>query len=278
MTIKDIQVYVDNDYACRKRIEMAVKLTEIFNANLTGIHVRRHHSNPDYNVPVSEELRLIYDDILNDNESEAHSLFTKITDANDVAVSWRSPSGSLNSSIADEALYCDLLVLGQPNPKDPLSIDEENTGEVLMSSGYPCLLVPYNYESSATRFNESPLIAWDGSREASRAVHNALPLLKKAGDATVLILESEKLDMTHSDSIEEMIAEHLGRHGINIKVDIPQGSLQSPGETLLNYADAHNHDLIVMGAYGYARWHKIVLGSATQTILENTKVPVFMSH
>jgi len=276
MTVKDILVHVDNDNACRNRIEVAVNLAVLLDANLTGVYVRRHFSFSDHNVPDSDAMEVVYEDILNDNESEAHSSFNKLTLQGNAEVSWRSSSGSLPNVVVDEARYCDLLVLGQPDPKDQLSLDEGIAGEIIMSSGCPCLLIPCDREIAMLA--RSPLIVWDGSRESSRAVNDALPLLKESCKATVLIIMHEPTSTAIEDRPDTMISEHLARHDIDVKVDVSRESLQSTGDKILSYADANEHDLIIMGAYGHARWREIVLGSATRAVLKKTKVPVLMSH
>jgi len=279
MTIKDIQVHVDIDSVCSKRVEIAANLAISFNSHLTGVHIRRYLPAPNSGMlseSANERVSKLYDEVLNENESIARATFDRVIGDDKSNFTWKSSQGSLTSELATESRFCDFLVIGQPDPKDSSSLIGGLADEVIITSGRPCLLVPYQGES--IKFGESPLIPWDGSREASGAVHAALPLLKKAGKATILIVEPEKLDTAFGDIPGARISEHLGRHGIKVKVDVSRGSSQSTGRTIINYADEFGHDLIVMGAYGHARWREIVLGGATRTILKDTKVPVLMSH
>ena len=277
MSIKDIQVHIDNDAACSKRVKMAVNLAATMNAHLTGVHVRRSFPFPEYSmVPTSADVIKVYDDILNDQESKARAVFDESIAQDNTKTSWQSLIGSLSYHLANEAHYADLLVIGQPNSEDLSSLESGIANEIIMSAGRPCLLVPHHGDSVS--FGESPLVAWDGSREASRAVHDALPFLKQAGKATIIIVEPERADPNFGDLPGTVISEHLARHDINVKVEVSRGSLQSTGDTILSYADAYGHDLVVMGAYGHSRLREIVLGGATRNIMKQATIPVLMSH
>ena len=277
MTIRDIQVHVDNDTACSKRVKVAADLATTVNAHLTGVHIRRSFPFPAYSmVPTSGDVLEVYHEILEDHESKARTVFDETIGQDNTKTSWRSLIGSLSYHLANEARYADLLVLSQPDPSDTLSLNDGITDEIIMSAGRPCLLVPH--QGSSDSFGDSPLIAWDGSREASRAVHDALSLLEKAGKATVIIVEPERADPNFGDLPGTVISEHLARHDVNVKVEVSRGGLQNTGDTILTYVDAYGHDLIVMGAYGHSRWREIVLGGATRKILTDMKVPVLMSH
>jgi nucleotide-binding universal stress UspA family protein len=218
----------------------------------------------------------VYHNILDDQESKARKVFDAAIAQNSATTSWRSIIGGLSYELASQARYSDLLILGQPDPSEVISLNDGVADEIILSAGRPCLLVPYH--SGTFSVGESPLIAWDGSAEASRAIHDALPLLTRAGKATILIIEPEGLDTSFGDLPGTMISEHLAHHGINVKLEVSRGSSQSTGDTIMTYADAYGHDLIVMGAYGHSRMREIVLGGATRTMMKEMKVPVLMSH
>lgn len=279
MTFKDIQVHVDIDAACGKRLELAVNLASKFNAHLTGVHVRRLFPYPAYGVlSASESVGVFeaYNEVLGDHESTARATFDRVIGQVNPAVSWRATTGSPANELAEDARYCDLLVLGQADHNDEFSLNDGLADKIIMSAGRPCLLVPFR--GSPVEFGQSPLIAWDGSREASRAVHDALPLLKLAGKATFIIVEPEKLGTNFGNLPGAAIAEHLARHDITITVEVSRDSKQNTGDTILTYADAYGHDLIVMGAYGHSRLREVVVGGATRTIMKKAEVPVLLSH
>lgn len=276
MTIKDLHVHVDNDAICGKRLKAAVDLATRLNAHLTGVYVRSAFPIPNYGeTPLSTDVLEMYVKMHNDNEAKAHELFTRHI-GQSATTSWRALAGSVPGVLANEGRYSDLLILGQPDPDDEKSLTRNLADQVIFTAGRPCLLIPYI--GTQAGFGQSPLIAWDGSREAARAIHDALPLLKLAGKATVLIARPEKLDADFGDLPGAMISEHLARHDINVEVEVLRDGIQDTSEAILSYADAHHCDLIIMGAYGHSRWREIVLGGVTRDIMADMRIPVFMSH
>ena len=274
MTIKDVQVHLASDTACKKRLQIAVNIANNFDAYLTAVHIRRSFSLPaEITAPMSEGVLTLHREILDEQEAKCRAMFDASVKHSSVKSRCQLLVGSPSNHLINEALHADLVILGQPDPKDAWSLNDGMVDEIIMSAGRPCLLVPHHF--SGDDFGKSPLIAWDRSREASRAVHDALPLLKQAGQATILLVEPEEVDGPFSDF---PIADHLARHDIKVEVEVVRGPLKNTGGTILTYAESCNHDLLVMGAYGHSRWREIVLGGVTRTILKEMKAPVLMSH
>jgi nucleotide-binding universal stress UspA family protein len=122
------------------------------------------------------------------------------------------------------------------------------------------------------------LVAWDGSREATRAVHDALPFMRTAQSTTILSVNAAHAG-EHGRIPGADIATVIARHGAPVKVEnIETGPGGSVGEVLLSQVADSGADLLVMGAYGHARWRELVMGGATRTILRSMTVPVLMSH
>jgi nucleotide-binding universal stress UspA family protein len=171
----------------------------------------------------------------------------------------------------------DLIVAGQDDPEDPESyVGDFFPENLVLSSGRPVLLVPNATNARST--GERVLIAWDGGREATRAIHDSLPFLRGAKSATVLTVngehQGERARIPGAD-----IATVLARHGVRVEVaDIETGPGAAVGEVLLSQVADSGADLLVMGGYGHARWRELVMGGATRTILRSMTVPVLMSH
>jgi nucleotide-binding universal stress UspA family protein len=145
-----------------------------------------------------------------------------------------------------------------------------------MSAGRPVLLVPY--ASSVTSPGAHVMVGWDGSREATRAVHDAMPFMRAAKATTVVTVNGARGEPRPRIPGAD-IATLIARHGVNVEVkDIEASSDASIGDALLSQASAIGADLLVMGAYGHARWQELVMGGATRTILKSMTVPVLMSH
>lgn len=178
--------------------------------------------------------------------------------------------------ISLQARYCDLIVIGQTDPHDQAPAVEADFPEfVVMNSARPVLIIPYSGQFGTV--GKKALIAWDGSLAATRAVANAIPLLKHADAVEVVVFNPEEQTGIHGEQPGADIGLYLARH--DIKVNVSQQTISIPvGEALLSLASDLGTDLIVMGGYGHARFREILLGGVTRTILASMTVPVLMSH
>jgi hypothetical protein len=120
----------------------------------------------------------------------------------------------------------------------------------LLASGAPLLTLPNDWKLSAV--GENIVIAWNASREAIRAVHDAMPLLVKAKKVTIFTFSARESAL-HATS--EMLSDHLLRHGVVAQIsDWPDTGEMSALEALFASLDTQNADLIVAGAFGHSRF------------------------
>lgn len=182
-------------------------------------------------------------------------------------------------SLVQHAHCSDLTVLTQP---DPGAVDHvpalELVEQVVLYSARPTLILPYagRFEAMGT----NAVVAWDDSREAARALADALPLLRRA--ASVRILSWSESEANDDDDAAgrvrlEALRRWLMRQGVTAEVHVQPGQLDI-AEAMLSRAADLGADLIVMGAYGHARWRERLLGGATRGVLASMTVPVLMSH
>jgi nucleotide-binding universal stress UspA family protein len=134
------------------------------------------------------------------------------------------------------------------------------------------MVIPYI--GARRRIGNKLLVAWNGSREAARAVADAMPLLERADE--VKVLSAKPLDIGDLSGAD--IALHLARHDVNTEASSSANKDIDIGDLLLNEAAQEGADLLVMGAYGHSRFRETVLGGATRHVLKNMTVPVLMSH
>ena len=167
----------------------------------------------------------------------------------------------------------DLSVVPQAEPDRPgpagLIIET-----ALFESGRPVLVVPY-IQKAGLRLDKV-MVCWDGSRNATRAIADAMPFLARAKKIDVLIVAGEQVKYEEVPGAD--IAHHLARH--NLKVDLKRVvavDVDVPN-TILSQAADSSADLIVMGGYGHSRLREFILGGATEGILASMTVPVLMSH
>jgi nucleotide-binding universal stress UspA family protein len=143
---------------------------------------------------------------------------------------------------------------------------------VLFGSGGPTWMFP---EGETTSHLASAAIAWDGGRAAARAVRDALPVLSKVKQATILCATDDK---SIAPGSVNALQEFLRQHGIVAAIQLFGRGERSIGEVLQDKALESGAGLLVMGAYGHSRFREFVLGGATRTILTHRRLPILMSH
>jgi nucleotide-binding universal stress UspA family protein len=121
-------------------------------------------------------------------------------------------------------------------------------------------------------------MAWDGRRESSRALFDAIPAMLKADSVCLHRINPGYEDKHRIVGITEDLANTLARHGVQLEVSHSTARTRDVGKELLQIAADKGADLIVMGAYGHSRLHELLLGGTTRQVLKEMKIPVLMSH
>ena len=200
MRLRDILVHLDATQRAETRLRLAADLARRHGAHLTGLHVI------DIELPVvfSGEAggAAVLVDLLeemrrdaSDSASKAEAAFRERLRLDGIAGEWRSVEGVAREQVALHARYADLVVVGQDEPAAERRSGSEIVEHVLFASGRPVLVVP-----SAGRFEavgHRALVGWNASREAARAVNDALPLLAQAEAVTVLAVNPRRGDGGH---------------------------------------------------------------------------------
>jgi len=273
---KTLLVPVDGREKSTRSLELAFRIAGTFDSHLVGLFIQ-----PTPHIPssakadgVEKVLRELQQKAISELTREARARFDSVMKPGMERAEWRTTGGRRAEAVALHARYADLVVINQT---DPQSADATHFADgVLLSVGRPVLLVPYAGETS--RFGRNVLVCWNASREASRAVIDALPLLKAAEKVTVLSIDPKESGTGHGESPGSDIALYLARHGVNAVVTQTVSGSVEIGSVILSRAFDIGADLIVMGAYGHSRAREIVMGGATRTMLQSMTVPVLMSH
>ena len=277
MAFKDILVHVDNFANSPARLKAAIKLAESNDARLTGLYVLFKPYLPGYvEVQISAEILEKQAELVKQQAEKAEKKFKAATGKNGLQSEWRVEEGDTAKIFSQQARYHDLAVVGQGHPDSYIFVaDREMPDRMILSCGRPVLVIPYvgDFET----IGENVMVAWDAGTMATRAVHDALPILKAAKTVTVMVVNPKDGDNDIGNLPGADISAHLARHGVNAEADHVRSDLD-PGNMLLSRAADKGADLIVMGAYGHARWTEIVLGGVTKHMLNSMTVPVLMSH
>jgi nucleotide-binding universal stress UspA family protein len=281
MRYKDLVVVLDSAADARGRIGLAAALAEAFSAHLVGLY-----PIPSAELPRSAgyadlaALEPIYREWRARAVEQAETVreaFEHLTKLRGVSSEWRAVTDGSEADPALHARYADLTILGQRDPdNDEMAMIRPHPERVTLSSGRPILVVPYagHFEQVGRRV----LVAWNASREAARAVADAMPLLANAEAVTVMAVDPQSGPDGHGDLPGADIALHLARHGVAAQIERTVSAEVPIGEVLLSRAADLGADLLVMGAYGHSRVHELLLGGATRSILASMTIPVLMSH
>ncbi|KQW21441.1 universal stress protein UspA [Afipia sp. Root123D2] len=147
---------------------------------------------------------------------------------------------------------------------------------LIFDSGRPVIALPPEPSPKPTQSFDNVIVAWDFSRQSSRAVADALPILKQSKRVFILTVTNEKIIDTKRSGVE--LAKHLSRHGVEVILDVVDAAGRDIGTVLRSHIQLRNGDLLVMGAYGHSRFREFVLGGATRSMLLRPPVPTFLSH
>ena len=273
MQYKDILLYIDDGKSNAARVEAVLGLARDHGATVTGVTL----------APIRAAKANIIGVHATDNcEQDAQNRLDDFMEqAKVLGISARSriiyhQEGEVPRKIAQYARNFDLVVLRQSNPGgEDASLIEEVAEQVILLSGRPVFFMPY---IGAHRLPcKKAAVAWDGTPAASRALHNALPLLAGLDEVMILIIEGKKKTARGKLLTNDLIG-HLKSHGVNAVVKRQTaGDFDVPTIILNNISD-NDIDVLVMGGYGTPSLQQKIFGGVTKTLLGSMTVPVLMSH
>jgi len=280
MQYKNILVYLDQGASNPERVNTAIAIAKAHGAHLTGVAV---NATPTKNLMLKLGIgnsQALIEQARVDAQSTLER-FTQTAEAADVSFDTRSIECSENRApeqLARMARIFDISIMRQANPDKPhANFIRDLTEEVMFSSGRPVFFMPYIGAHQIPC--KTGLIAWDGSKAATRAVHDALPLLESMEKVIILVVDAEKIE--HYDKTSkpgDLLSAHLTAHGINNKVSrIPSAGV-STSTVVLNELSNTGADILIMGGYGTPKLREVIMGGVTRTLFECMTVPVMMSH
>jgi nucleotide-binding universal stress UspA family protein len=249
MTVADILVYADPTAASAERLDLALRLAHRLEAYLIGVV-------PEDAAAVGER-------------------FEKMLSNEALLGEWHMAIGLTEPFVTRWAHCTDLVILGQRIPDHDTGLYRPE--DVILSCSRPVLVVPYAGRRP-DRLGEHVLVAWNGSRQAGRAVEEALPLMNASSAVTVLLVDPDD-ELADVELAQDLVA-HLGRHGLNARTQVIRRDLATSAvsNTILTQVAELDADLLVMGAYSHSRFREIILGGVTRDILRDMNVPVLMAH
>ncbi|HWT38891.1 MAG TPA: universal stress protein [Paraburkholderia sp.] len=279
MSYRNILVQLDTGAKAHPRLEIALRAAHQFHARLTALFTTYIPDPHAFFVMAgTASYYAEHERQRNERCAALERLFHAEAARAKVDGRWIAASGYANDVVPPYARLADLVIAGQADPEDPESFIADQFAEhLLMSAGRPVLLVPAH--GAHATLGQRVLVAWDGSREATRAIHDAMPFLSHAADVTLLTVNATRDEPPAWRIPGSDIALTIARHGVKVNVrELSADDDAAVGDVLLSQAAESGCDMIVMGAYAHSRLHELVLGGATRTVLQSMTVPVLLSH
>lgn len=279
MSYKSIVVHLDTSAHVHARLEFALRVAKQFDAHLTGLFSIFEPEPRSFNV-VAGTADYYRQQASQRAERRAalQEHFLAALSRAQLGGEWISSDEYANIAVTRRGRCADLIVAGQDDLNDPEAyVGEHFQEDLIMTAGRPVLIVPS--AGTALSPGRHVMLAWDGSREAARAAHDALPFIVQAQRTTVVTVNGEPGVARDSRVPCIEIAAAIARHGAQVAVNEIDADWGVPiGDVLLSHQAEIGADLVAMGAYGHARWQELVMGGATRAFLKSATVPVLMSH
>lgn len=279
MAYKTILVHLDQSSHTESRIKLSAALAALSSAHLVGAAMTglSRYVFADGLVSVNDPTLTHHVDFLRKYATEAMHSYEKLAS--------QEGANSIESRLIDDdavggmvlqARYSDLLVIGQTDPSSSIPGVLPNFPEqIVLNSARPVLVIPYVY--TFKQLSSRPLIAWDGSPAATRAITGALPILTHAKKVDLVVFNPSDEKLVHGEQPGADIALYLSRHGVKVQV-ISHTVKTDIGQALLSLATDLGNDLIVMGGYGHSHFRETLMGGVTKTIFASMTVPVLIAH
>jgi len=265
-----IMVPMDSGPEAQSRVKLATALADRFSSRLIGVAAH------PISVPLYFEASVagvasaieLQEKAATREIASVEAVFRKIV-ATRNRTEWRQAHSLPSDFILQQARAADLIVASRPRPEQdipgPMVVD---AGDLVMNAGRPVLFVPPDVDYLMAK---TVLIGWKDTREARRAVADALPFLKGAQHVVVVSVDN------NDHSVKDVIA-YLGCHGVDASLAVQPPGSGSVADDLLRIADQETADLIVSGAYGHSRAREWMLGGVTRDLLDHARVCCLMAH
>lgn len=278
MTPKDIVVFIEGADGRDARLGFAAALAEAWDAHLIATFVTeelalRRHAGHAIGAGLSSMMEL-HRQTVERACTDVRAAFEAIVANRTMTHEWRVSRDEIGEALMLHARHASLAIVG-PSP----TIDQPTTvlslsEDVIFASGRPTLRLPLDWP--AGRLPRRIVVGWNGSREAARAIADAMPFLTAAEAVHLVVVPEGKIRGLLGAEPGADVSRHLARHGVNVTLTQLAGG--DAGSLLLDHARRHDADLLVMGASGQSRISEFIFGGATRWILAHALLPVLLSR
>jgi nucleotide-binding universal stress UspA family protein len=283
MTYKTILVSLNNIEQQKALLQVCSIIARKDEAHVVGLYVVpavQVFSNVEAATPV---VISDYHDYFENRRQATRDHFEAFLNKEGLQGEWHpvnSNSPDVASSTVAEAKKADVVIVSHSQSSPQSGEEKEMLARLVLESGRPVLIVPGKGKITTFKSSlaEKAIVGVNGSRESTRAMFDAIPLLKNCAEVRVVWVDPYK----HRDEAGEVPGSEeaalLARHGIKAVAEAMMADGRDPGEALLMRGKDLGAGLVVLGAYGHSRLREYIFGGATRYVLQNLNVPILMSH
>lgn len=274
MTIKNILVAYTGSKSSHRALNVAMLMARKYDAHLTGVIT---HGLPTALYSYGSHLPQTAMHQLEEADREHRaivrkSFHTATIDLNSETTHFLDVFGEADEKLMEVARTYDLVIMGMSDEDSEFQHMEVHPDVVARKSGRPVLVVPSTYE--AETLGDTALLAWDGRRAAARAMADAMQIFESKRCVSVLTVgETEDATKTALPIITQ-----LERHNIPCKTIVKERKKRGIAQCILETVEEESAGILVMGAYEHSKIAEDLFGGVTNTVLEKSKIPVFLSH
>ncbi|MCM5680575.1 universal stress protein [Schlegelella sp. S2-27] len=278
MSYRTILVHLDDSPRCNVRVDLAAQVAAGQGGHLIGLAPTGWVEMPasvGQAVGGVSYIQLSFDHLMQRAQRISAAFSAHLSGRQGLSYESRVHEGDPTGAVIRMARCSDLAVIGQAEDDASSPAPSDLPQQVVLGAGVPVLVVPYagHFDLIGRRV----LVAWDGSRESTRALVSALPLFERGAKVQTIVFDGG----SRAEGVQgwqlEQLRQWFARHGVDATVARETTEI-GIGEALLSRAADLGSDLLVMGAYGHTRLAEFVLGGATRTLLAGMALPVLMAH
>jgi nucleotide-binding universal stress UspA family protein len=284
MALKELLVHLNQAESGDARLRLAIDLASRHASHLTALFVDEWN-DIQMDARATAEMGLAEAPALaaldRSVTTEIHRVASRLRHALEdpctgrgVDATWHQVRGFSKAVIQRFVPCADLCILGHEGLSGEASSDSGLCESLVISAGTPLLFIPKSaiVATLATRI----VVAWDSSRAATRALNDSIPLIERA-DKTLLLNVDSGRNAPPADSLKR-VTERLRRHCLSADFMQIQTAKSSIAKVVQAKAHELGADLIVCGAFGHSRLRENLFGGVTRELLDQTQLPLLLSH
>ncbi|WP_421361182.1 universal stress protein [Agrobacterium rosae] len=281
MGYKTILAVMDTAENARKLGDFTASLANTFSSHVIGLHMESFAAVPlvaPMEMPDPATVQAVQE-VAHQETTDVGLIFNGKMAAERISNEWRSFVSSVgySSNTAIQSARSADIIIARQTTSSALSDSSADIDNFLYESGRPVLLVPHVLDQPKPI--KRVLVAWNGSREATRATFDALPFLISAESVEIFSVGAADDDTQSGALAGSEIASTLARHGINVTVTSQEkGHGVSAEKAIEKRLSDNSIDLLVMGAYGHSRWWEMLFGGVTRTLLDKMTALTLLSR